>query len=67
MMRLHIARMRRFVEVIGYVTILLGGASLDASMVPAVVCMGIGAVLIGAANLNRKIVLPPTKVTRTIK
>ena len=51
MMRLHIARMRRFVEIMGFTTVLLGGASLDApSQVPAVVCMGIGAVLIGAAN-----------------
>lgn len=44
--------MRRKIEVIGYVTVLLGGASLDASMVPAVVCMGIGAVLIGAVNVK---------------
>lgn len=53
MMRLHIARMRRFVEIMGFTTVLLGGAAVDGpSMVPAVVCMGIGAVLIGAANVK---------------
>lgn len=45
--------MKRAIEVIGFVTVLMGGAAVDGpSMVPAVVCMGIGAVLIGAANVK---------------
>lgn len=53
MKRLHIGRMRKFVETIGFVIVLIGGTAIDApSMVPAVVCMGIGAVLIAAANVK---------------
>lgn len=42
--------MRKVIETIGFTTVLIGGAAVDGpSMVPAVVCMGIGAVLIRAA------------------
>ena len=43
--------MRKAIEVIGFTVFMLSGTGIDApSMVPAVVCMGIGAALIGAAN-----------------
>ena len=45
--------MRKVIETIGFTTVLMGGAAVDGpSMVPAVVCMGIGAVLIGAASVK---------------
>lgn len=45
--------MRKLIETIGFATVLMGGSAIDGpSMVPAVVCIGIGAVLIGAANVK---------------
>lgn len=39
---------------LGFVLFMMGGASIDApSMVPAVVCMGIGAALMAVANVKK--------------
>lgn len=46
--------MRKVIETIGYATVLLGGASVDGpSMVPSIVCMGIGAALMAVANVKK--------------